>query len=135
MSPGKTFLYLKKGPPKFSLWRHLTLNDNLVVFPADMSPGKVAWDVSSTKTRYGFTGVKSAAGLSPQSSRAKSTTEPSLQCQQMWHGATAVTVAVMIIPLHTLYPPVAGVASLTETQFDLTPHMQSQRWTDINAGI
>ncbi|GKE97911.1 hypothetical protein Tco_0021262, partial [Tanacetum coccineum] len=21
------------------------------------------------------------------------------------------------------------------TQFDLTPHMQSQRWTDINAGI
>ncbi|GKB14722.1 hypothetical protein Tco_0848645, partial [Tanacetum coccineum] len=25
--------------------------------------------------------------------------------------------------------------SLSETQFDLTPHMQSQRWTDINAGI
>nr|GEX50002.1 expansin/Lol pI [Tanacetum cinerariifolium] len=48
-------------------------------------------------------------------------------------------------PLHTIYPLVAGVASLTErkavilikigTQFDLTPHMQSQRWTYINAGI
>nr|GEZ13074.1 hypothetical protein [Tanacetum cinerariifolium] len=33
------------------------------------------------------------------------------------------------------YPPVARVASLTETQFDLKPHMQSQRWTDITAGI
>ncbi|GJR56437.1 hypothetical protein Tco_1406958 [Tanacetum coccineum] len=53
----------------------------------------------------------------------------------MLHGATAMTVAVMIVPLHTIYPPVAGVASLTETQFDLKPHMQSQRWTDINAGI
>ncbi|GJV49898.1 hypothetical protein Tco_1440110 [Tanacetum coccineum] len=148
----------------------------------------------------------------------------------MLHGATAVTVAVMIVPLHTIYLPVAGVASLTEakalvkpiwgwkgtagsihtrqetrnlglkkitddkgpvpilfelddkktmmplgghashwsnylgeliremplyypswqkvpaerkaaivtkigTQFDLTPHMQSQRWADINAGI
>nr|GEX27048.1 beta-xylosidase/alpha-L-arabinofuranosidase 2 [Tanacetum cinerariifolium] len=38
-------------------------------------------------------------------------------------------------PLHTIYPPVTGVASLTETQFDLKPHMQSQRWTDINTGI
>nr|GEX22604.1 hypothetical protein [Tanacetum cinerariifolium] len=64
-------------------------------------------------------------------------------------------------PLHIIYPPVAGVVSLTEakapetqfgwkesgqaayppgdpeprTQFDLKPHMQSQRWTDINAGI
>ncbi|GKB96488.1 hypothetical protein Tco_0982625 [Tanacetum coccineum] len=38
-------------------------------------------------------------------------------------------------PLHTLYPPVAGVGSLTETQFDLKPHMQSQHWTYINVGI
>nr|GEU56833.1 hypothetical protein [Tanacetum cinerariifolium] len=108
----------------------------------------------------------------------------------MWHGSTAVTMAVMIVPLHTIYAPVAGVASLTDapktqfgrkesgqaayppgdpkprvkedhwemplyypfwqkvpaerkaailtkigTQFDLTPHMQSQRWTYINAGI
>nr|GEW66694.1 RNA-directed DNA polymerase [Tanacetum cinerariifolium] len=44
-----------------------------------MSPGKVAWDVFGTKTRSGFTGVKSAAGLSPQPSRGESTTEPSPQ--------------------------------------------------------
>ncbi|GJV60011.1 hypothetical protein Tco_1466111 [Tanacetum coccineum] len=141
-------------------------------------------------------------------------------CQRMWHGATAMTVAVMIGPLHTIYPPIVRVASITEggrkagrlhtrqetrnlglkkitddkglvpirfewddkktmmplgdhashwsnylgeliremplyypswqkvpaerkaviltkigTQFELKPHMQSQRWTDINAGI
>ncbi|GKA80383.1 hypothetical protein Tco_0786979, partial [Tanacetum coccineum] len=33
-----------------------------------------------------------------------------------------------------MYPPVAGVASLTETQFDLRPHMESPNWTEINAG-
>nr|GFA19316.1 hypothetical protein [Tanacetum cinerariifolium] len=32
----------------------------------------------------------------------------------MLHGATTMTVAMMIVPLHTIYPPVAGVASLTE---------------------
>nr|GEX49920.1 hypothetical protein [Tanacetum cinerariifolium] len=32
------------------------------------------------------------------------------------HGPTAVTVAVRIVPLHTMYPPVAGVASLTEAK-------------------
>ncbi|GJS93889.1 hypothetical protein Tco_0800857 [Tanacetum coccineum] len=32
----------------------------------------------------------------------------------MLHGAIAVTVAVMIVPLHTIYLPVSGVASLTE---------------------
>nr|GEX35024.1 hypothetical protein [Tanacetum cinerariifolium] len=32
----------------------------------------------------------------------------------MLHGATAVTMAVMIVPLHTRYPPVAGVAYVTE---------------------
>ncbi|GKD44547.1 hypothetical protein Tco_1269192 [Tanacetum coccineum] len=37
-------------------------------------------------------------------------------CQQMLYGATAVTVAVMIVPLHTIYPPVAGVALLTEVR-------------------
>nr|GEU33689.1 hypothetical protein [Tanacetum cinerariifolium] len=42
-----------------------------------MSPEKVARDVSGTRARSGFTGVKSAAGLSPQPSRAESTTEPS----------------------------------------------------------
>ncbi|GJX25423.1 putative reverse transcriptase domain, aspartic peptidase domain protein [Tanacetum coccineum] len=36
-------------------------------------------------------------------------------CQRMWHGATAVMVAVMIGPLHTIYPQVVGVASLTGT--------------------
>ncbi|GJS25913.1 hypothetical protein Tco_0486533 [Tanacetum coccineum] len=36
------------------------------------------------------------------------------RCQRILHGATAVTVAVMIVPLHTIYLPVAGVASLTD---------------------
>ncbi|GJW56244.1 hypothetical protein Tco_0102975 [Tanacetum coccineum] len=34
--------------------------------------------------------------------------------KRMLHGAMAVTVAVMIVPLHTIYLPVTGVASLTE---------------------
>nr|GEV49965.1 RNA-directed DNA polymerase, eukaryota [Tanacetum cinerariifolium] len=38
-------------------------------------------------------------------------------------------------PLHTMYPAVAWVALLTETQFDLRPHMESPDWTKINAGI
>ncbi|GKD18325.1 hypothetical protein Tco_1207483 [Tanacetum coccineum] len=29
----------------------------------------------------------------------------------------------------------AAIVTKIETQFDLKPHMQSQRWTDINAGI
>nr|GEZ67222.1 hypothetical protein [Tanacetum cinerariifolium] len=32
----------------------------------------------------------------------------------MLHDPTAVTVAVRIVPHHTMYPPVAGVASLAE---------------------
>nr|GEZ88526.1 hypothetical protein [Tanacetum cinerariifolium] len=55
--------------------------------------------------------------------------------KQMLHGPTAVTVAVKIVPLHTMYPPVARVALLTETQFDLRPHMESPDWTEIDAGI
>nr|GFB86211.1 hypothetical protein [Tanacetum cinerariifolium] len=39
------------------------------------------------------------------------------------------------LPLHTMYPAVAWVALLTETQFDLRPHMESPNWTEINAGI
>nr|GEX05671.1 F-box domain, leucine-rich repeat domain, L domain-like protein [Tanacetum cinerariifolium] len=38
-------------------------------------------------------------------------------------------------PLHTVYPAVAWVALLIETQFDLRPHMESPDWTEINAGI
>nr|GFB11622.1 F-box domain, leucine-rich repeat domain, L domain-like protein [Tanacetum cinerariifolium] len=37
-------------------------------------------------------------------------------------------------PLHTMYPAVAWVALLTETQFDLRPRMESPDWTEINAG-
>ncbi|GKA77774.1 zinc finger, CCHC-type containing protein, partial [Tanacetum coccineum] len=70
-----------------------------------------------------------------KSSLSQIQSKKSQSCQQMLHGATTVTVVVMIVPLHTIYPPVAGVASLTKTQFDLKPHMQSQCWTDINAGI
>nr|GEU76322.1 hypothetical protein [Tanacetum cinerariifolium] len=36
--------------------------------------------------------------------------------KQMLHGPTAVTVAMRIIPLHTMYPPVAEVALLTEAK-------------------
>nr|GFA08293.1 F-box domain, leucine-rich repeat domain, L domain-like protein [Tanacetum cinerariifolium] len=38
-------------------------------------------------------------------------------------------------PLHTMYPAVAWVALLTETQLDLRPHMESPNWREINAGI
>nr|GEV78956.1 F-box domain, leucine-rich repeat domain, L domain-like protein [Tanacetum cinerariifolium] len=38
-------------------------------------------------------------------------------------------------PHHTMYPPVAEVASLTETQFDLRAHMESPDWTEIHVGI
>nr|GEW57189.1 F-box domain, leucine-rich repeat domain, L domain-like protein [Tanacetum cinerariifolium] len=38
-------------------------------------------------------------------------------------------------PLHTMYPAVAWVALLTETQFDLRPYMESPDWTEINTGI
>ncbi|GJV66467.1 hypothetical protein Tco_1481976 [Tanacetum coccineum] len=56
-------------------------------------------------------------------------------CQQMLPGPTSVTVAVRIVPLHTMYPPVAWAALLTETEFDLRSHMESPDWTEINAGI
>ncbi|GKE32036.1 hypothetical protein Tco_1451358, partial [Tanacetum coccineum] len=122
--------------------------------------------------------------------------------QQMLHGPTAVTMAVRIVLLHPVYPPVSGVASLIEakdiaeakgpvsihfdvgdkqtlnplgphvahwsnyigevvrsvplcypswekvpkeqkaaiilnigTLFDLRPHMESSRWTEIYEGI
>nr|GEU70265.1 transcription factor JUNGBRUNNEN 1-like [Tanacetum cinerariifolium] len=58
-------------PLKFSLSRHFALNDNPVVFSGDLSPENVAWDVFGTKNKSGFTGVKSAAGLSPQPSQAE----------------------------------------------------------------
>nr|GFB06777.1 F-box domain, leucine-rich repeat domain, L domain-like protein [Tanacetum cinerariifolium] len=38
-------------------------------------------------------------------------------------------------PLQTMYHAVACVALLTETQFDLMPHMESPDWTEINADI
>nr|GEU36368.1 putative reverse transcriptase domain, ribonuclease H-like domain, aspartic peptidase domain protein [Tanacetum cinerariifolium] len=36
--------------------------------------------------------------------------------EKMLHGPTTVTMAVRIVPLHTMYPPVIGVASLTEAK-------------------
>ncbi|GJX95683.1 S-adenosyl-L-methionine-dependent methyltransferases superfamily protein [Tanacetum coccineum] len=54
---------------------------------------------------------------------------------KMLHGVIAVTVAVMIVPLYTRYPPVVGVAWATETQFDMRPHMESDRWPLIYATI
>nr|GFC24087.1 hypothetical protein [Tanacetum cinerariifolium] len=53
----------------------------------------------------------------------------------MLPGPMAVTVDVRISPLHTIYPAVAWVALLTETQIDLRPHMESFDWTKINAVI
>nr|GEW18664.1 hypothetical protein [Tanacetum cinerariifolium] len=43
----------------------------------------------------------------------------------MLHGPTAVTVAVMIITHHTMYPPVVRVASLTERQSPTTQEYPS----------
>nr|GEZ87437.1 hypothetical protein [Tanacetum cinerariifolium] len=40
---------------------------------------------------------------------------------KMLHGPTAMTVAVRIVPHHTMYPPVAGVASLTEAKANESP--------------
>nr|GFC21246.1 hypothetical protein [Tanacetum cinerariifolium] len=37
-------------------------------------------------------------------------------------------------PFHTMYQAVSWVAFITETQFDLRPHMGSPDWTEINAG-
>ncbi|GKD02033.1 hypothetical protein Tco_1172307 [Tanacetum coccineum] len=58
-----------------------------------MSPGNVARDLSGIKTRYVFTAsytkLKSAAGLSPQPSRAESTTEPSPQPSRRRAESTA----------------------------------------------
>nr|GEY58840.1 F-box domain, leucine-rich repeat domain, L domain-like protein [Tanacetum cinerariifolium] len=103
-------------------------------------------------------------GNEPRPSRVHSRAddEPNPQ-PTMFHGPTAVTVAVRIIPHHTMYPLVAGVASLTNvirgvplyhpswlkvrkerkaaliadigTQFHLRPHMESPDWTEIHAGI
>nr|GEW66335.1 hypothetical protein [Tanacetum cinerariifolium] len=53
------------------------------------SPHGDTWDVSGTKIRSGFTGVKSVAGLSPQPSRAESTTESSTQPSQRRAESTA----------------------------------------------
>nr|GEY24942.1 hypothetical protein [Tanacetum cinerariifolium] len=66
--------------------------------------------------------------------RAESTAELTMsrihcrRCQRMLHGATAVTVAVMIVALHTIYPPVAGVASLTEAKAPENPIWTEGKW-------
>ncbi|GKC50394.1 hypothetical protein Tco_1073139 [Tanacetum coccineum] len=44
-----------------------------------------------------------------------------IRCQRMLHGVMAVTVAVMIVPLHTRYPPVVGVAWATEVRAPENP--------------
>ncbi|GJR40881.1 hypothetical protein Tco_1216565 [Tanacetum coccineum] len=72
------------------------------------------------------------------------------------HWFTAVTWKVMIVPLHNRYPPPVGVLLrqqvrapemsnfggrewqgliTRQTQFDLRPHMESDRWPQIYAGI
>ncbi|GJS08890.1 hypothetical protein Tco_0365686 [Tanacetum coccineum] len=57
----------------------------------------------------------------------------------MLHGVMAVTVAVMIVPLHTRYPPVVGVAWATELNtlnllalnfYDFITHLNLQRYPD-----
>ncbi|GKA56681.1 F-box domain containing protein, partial [Tanacetum coccineum] len=140
------------------------------------------------------------AKIEPSRQRSRQRAESTVRCrQQMLHGPTEVTVAVMIVLHHTLYPPVAGAALLTKaktkaqfgrqksgqgdkqtlnpfgphaahwsnyigevvksvplyypswekvskerkaaiiseigTLFDLRPHMDSSRWTEIYEGI
>ncbi|GJU17075.1 F-box domain containing protein [Tanacetum coccineum] len=48
---------------------------------------------------------------------------PGRVCQQMLSGPTTVTVAVRIVPLHTMYPPVAWVALLTEAKTKRKPNL------------
>ncbi|GKF62788.1 hypothetical protein Tco_0182842, partial [Tanacetum coccineum] len=54
-------------------------------------------------------------------SRADNEQNPQPRCQQMSHGPTEVTVAVMIVPHHTLYPPVAGAALLIKAKVNESP--------------
>ncbi|GKB37505.1 probable flavin-containing monooxygenase 1 [Tanacetum coccineum] len=47
----------------------------------------------------------------------------------MLHGVMAVTVAVMIVPLHTTYPPVVGVAWATNRiRLSLPSHISEVNW-------
>ncbi|GJW77052.1 hypothetical protein Tco_0138734 [Tanacetum coccineum] len=50
------------------------------------------------------------------------------RCQQMLHGVMAVTVAVMIVPLYTRYPPVVGVAWATEVKAPENPIWVAGVW-------
>ncbi|GJS08251.1 A20/AN1-like zinc finger family protein [Tanacetum coccineum] len=73
-----------------------------------------------------FEDIKSVAGLSPQPSRAESTTEPSPQSSRRraegnLHGAMAVTWQYER-PLHTRYPPVVGVAWQRRPSLTSSPH-------------
>ncbi|GJY40839.1 hypothetical protein Tco_0428109 [Tanacetum coccineum] len=49
------------------------------------------------------------------------------------HWSNYLGELIREMPLN--YPSWQKVPTERKTQFDLTPHMQSQRWTDINAGI
>ncbi|GKA62193.1 hypothetical protein Tco_0761712, partial [Tanacetum coccineum] len=49
-------------------------------------------------------------------------------CQQMLHGVMAMTVAVMIVPLYTRYPPVVGVAWATEVKAPENPIWVARVW-------
>ncbi|GJW58441.1 reverse transcriptase domain-containing protein [Tanacetum coccineum] len=49
------------------------------------------------------------------------------------HWSNYLGVLIREMPLY--YPSWQIISLSFYTQFDLTPHMQSQRWTDINAGI
>ncbi|GJV15497.1 RNA-directed DNA polymerase, eukaryota [Tanacetum coccineum] len=52
-------------------------------------------------------------------------------CQRMLHGVMAVTVAVMIVPLHTTYPPVVGVAWATEVMATRKPIWVAGEWAAL----
>ncbi|GJY81669.1 hypothetical protein Tco_0494420 [Tanacetum coccineum] len=94
----------------------LILNSNMLI-----------WGVCKCKERKVSTYATAAKKENePRSSRVHSRADnepnPQPRCrQQMLHGLTEVTVAVMIIPHHTLYPPIAGVALLTKAKVNESP--------------
>nr|GEZ90605.1 hypothetical protein [Tanacetum cinerariifolium] len=108
MSPGIVFYNCEKGPPKFSLWHQFAVDDKFETFLGDMSPGNIAGESSVHKKAD----LAHHHLLSP----------PPLD--------TTTTTTTIRHDHHYSTRP-----ELFKTQFDLHPHMESNRWPQIYAGI
>ncbi|GJV42612.1 hypothetical protein Tco_1421052 [Tanacetum coccineum] len=87
-----------------------TLSDKNVIFPETCRRGYLFDKVVLYVRDSSQEGERAEIEPSPQPSRQRAEST----AKQMLHGPTEVTVAVMIVPHHTLYPPVVGVALLTK---------------------